>query len=189
MSSGSTLPQWFKVDLGSEYELHSMKIWNFNWTGYTDRGSKQVDVYCSSQSNDPGNPIDDPENWTLLDAAGIYNLTEATGVATYDTPDVIHFNGAQAQWIALLINSNYAGGYSGLSEVQFFEQVNCPLYGDINEDGTVNILDLNDLASWWLVDECGEVGSWCDGGDINKSGKVDLFDFTILAESWLTEYE
>ncbi|MCP4375952.1 MAG: discoidin domain-containing protein, partial [bacterium] len=41
-------PQWFKVDLGVSYYVDKMVVYNFNWSGYTNRGCKNVEVFYSN---------------------------------------------------------------------------------------------------------------------------------------------
>ncbi len=77
MSEGGSYPQWFKVDLATSCSLVRIKIWNFNWTGYLNRGCKQVDIYWSNSDSNPGNPVDNPDNWTLLGEAGQRILMQA----------------------------------------------------------------------------------------------------------------
>ncbi len=124
MSSSSTVPSWFKVDLATSYSnLNFMRIWNFNWASYTNRGSRNVNVYYSNSGSDPGNPVDNPGNWTALGSA--FDLTQAPGASNYGTtnavlPDDVDLSGITARWISLKINSGWGGGYLGLSEIRFY---------------------------------------------------------------------
>ncbi len=187
--ANSTLPKWFKVDLGDIYYLDIMKIYNFNWSGYTSRGSKQIDVYYSSSVNDPGNPVDNPSNWTLFGTAETTELLDASGRSdygvnnNYNMPDKISFNGVAARWVSLKINSHYGGNYCGLSEVQFYGK---PAFGDLNSDGKVDIKDLATFTLYWLED--GHIGQDCPQqptGDFNSDCIVDFADFAIMASNWL----
>ncbi len=69
MGANGTWPKWFKVDLGSSTSMDFMRIWNFNWTGYTTRGCQGVNLYYSNSGSDPGNPVDNPGNWTAIGSA------------------------------------------------------------------------------------------------------------------------
>ncbi|MFI4911126.1 MAG: family 16 glycosylhydrolase [Sedimentisphaeraceae bacterium JB056] len=119
---------WFKVDLGQSFELDFIKIWNFNMTGYTSRGIKTADVYYSDSESDPGNPRDNPENWSLY-KAGV-EFTEASGRTDYGTnedynmPDILDISYVNARWIVFDIQSNHAGdpSYTGISELQFIKK-------------------------------------------------------------------
>ena len=53
--------------------------------------------------------------------------------------------------------------------------------GDINLDGVVDGLDLEEMAEHWLDPDCSD----CGRTDITGNGEVDYFDFTVLADSWL----
>ena len=50
---------------------------------------------------------------------------------------------------------------------------------DLNEDCTVNYLDLEMMADDWLADNA-DLAT-----DINEDGVVDLKDYVILADMWL----
>lgn len=67
-----------------------------------------------------------------------------------------------------------------------------PSAGDIHVDGTVDILDLEKLVSFWLLsDTTHEWNDWgqaaCDlfdRADINRDYRVDLLDYQFLSEQW-----
>lgn len=125
MGANGDLPKWFKVNLGDSYVMDHMTIYNFNWAGYTNRGCKNVQVFYSNSVADPGDPMDNPGNWTAVDSA--FDLTQAPGADDYGTtnpvaPDEVDLNGSIARWIAIKINSHYGGGYCGLSEVLFYKR-------------------------------------------------------------------
>ncbi len=124
MGARDSNPHWFKVDLGTSYDVDKMVVYNFNWSGYVTRGSKNVQVYYSNSAADPGNPISNPGNWTAFGSA--FNLTQAPGADDYGTtnavkPDVVDFSGITARWVSLKINGDYGGNYGGLSEILFYE--------------------------------------------------------------------
>jgi hypothetical protein len=100
-----------------------MKIYNFNWNGYTSRGCRNVQLFYSNLSSDPGNPVNSPGNWTSLGSA--FDLTEAPGASDYGTtnpvpPDETALHGITARWLLLKINSDWGGSYGGLSEVRVY---------------------------------------------------------------------
>ncbi len=115
----------FKVDLGGQFELAAMKVWNFNYGQFSVRGVKSADIYISSTGT--GYPADNPADWTLLMDDQMFK--QAPDTDTYDTPDVIHLGGVTASFVVLVINDNFnsdnSGDYVGLSEVQFFGSPVC----------------------------------------------------------------
>ncbi len=109
-------PKWFKLDLQRTYSAEELKIWNYNWAGYTSRGVRNLDLYVADGTADPGNPVDHPQNWVL--SASNITIPEAPGTNAYDTPAIIDIGGEKCRWIALKLNQSWGGGYGGLSEVQ-----------------------------------------------------------------------
>jgi len=57
--------------------------------------------------------------------------------------------------------------------------------GDLDQDGDVDIFDLDLLAGQWLKNDCGQLNEWCGGADQTAGGDVALDDYTITAGSWL----
>jgi beta-glucanase (GH16 family) len=124
MWMADTVKNWFKLDLGQIYTLDFLKVWNFNMTGYTARGIRQADYFYSDSPTDPGNPIDNPANWTRI---GTWQFTEASGRSDYGTntdynmPGFVDMMNVSARWIAYDITSNLSDPqYTGLSEIQVY---------------------------------------------------------------------
>jgi hypothetical protein len=59
--------------------------------------------------------------------------------------------------------------------------VNPYIHGDMNHNGTINLLDFTILALHWLETDCG----LCGGADLTGDGKVDFQDFAVLTGQWL----
>ena len=107
-----------RFNFGSVQYIGEMKLWNFNWTGYTNRGVRVYDVLVSTQAQDPGDPITNPAQWTVV-RQGL-TLPMAPGLPTYtgEAPVVI---GENAHWLAIRATSNHGGDrWFGLSEVRFY---------------------------------------------------------------------
>jgi predicted outer membrane repeat protein len=65
--------------------------------------------------------------------------------------------------------------------------------GDLNFDGSVDMVDLGTFASELLATNCndtaGDETDWCSGTDINQDTRVDFRDFAQLAQFWLADVE
>ncbi|HEX3356034.1 MAG TPA: lamin tail domain-containing protein, partial [Tepidisphaeraceae bacterium] len=122
---------------------------------------------------------------------------DATDLTIQSTDGGTSFNPMSAQWNALtrtitfalpssLADGNYTAtipagslaspdGFSSLAySFNFFI-----LTADANRDRTVNLLDLNALAT-----NFGKTGMNFDGGDFDFSGTVDIADFNLLASNF-----
>ncbi len=87
-------------------------------------------------------------------------------------------------WITFRLRDDL-GGYqsSGEFSVVFIRD---PLDGDLVIDGTVNPLDLQQFASYWLNGSGDYVNDFHERADINRDSRVDLLDFQKLARQWLS---
>lgn len=122
MSDWDDTKGWYAVDLGEEYWLEEMELYNFNVTsGNNTRGVKTADIYVSTLE-DPGiaSPdFSDASVWTLF--SDDHAFTIAPGDSPCNTPDVVDFEGQAIRWVALDIIENHGHGtFTGISEVQFF---------------------------------------------------------------------
>ncbi len=108
--------EWFRVDLGDLYELDAVRVWNDT---HSARAVAQADIYSSDFNplvdGDPGNPDDNPANWTLE----IEDQTFLPGVAV--SQDVIDLSGITARYIAFAIDVNHGvtENLVGWGELQF----------------------------------------------------------------------
>jgi hypothetical protein len=119
---------WITFDLGTEYSLARLHVWNLNFYGpYNGRGGKDVDIYTSL------NGID----WTN---EGRYLFLIATGLDGDPGFDIAAGTWSTARYVRLDILNNFGGtdnaGHVGLSEVQFFADEGAA----IPEPGTVWLL-------------------------------------------------
>ena len=133
-SVSETSPGSFKVNLGRVVYLNGIKIWNYNWGGYTTRGAKDMEIYYTASSEIANATSQAPiayirSNWTKLKDSFV--LPQAPGNATYAGEDMITFEDVEAQWVVFVITSNW-GGNGGLSEVRFYEHVVTPVLGDVS---------------------------------------------------------
>lgn len=103
-------------DLGANYDLNSMRVWNYNESpvGFTARGANEVEIL-----------IDDEVAGTSFVSVGNINLSQAPGSNTY-TGEVVDFvaeaiNANNVRLLRFNITSNHGGDneFIGLSEIQF----------------------------------------------------------------------
>ena len=133
-SVSATSPGSFKVNLGRVVYLNGIKIWNYNWGGYTTRGAKDMEIYYTASSEIANATSQAPiayirSNWAKLKDS--FELPQAPGKATYAGEEMITFEDVEAQWVVFVITSNW-GGNGGLSEVRFYEHVVTPVLGDVS---------------------------------------------------------
>lgn len=111
-------PKFFCVDLGDEYVLGRIKVWNYNQSGQQARGLKDVKIYVTNDPAAAKSSVDDVRAWG--DAVWSGQFTKATG--NNDTGmEPITIDRPYARFVAFVFTSDYGDTkYQGLSEVQFF---------------------------------------------------------------------
>lgn len=67
-----------------------------------------------------------------------------------------------------------------MNKVPFEPQYNA----DLNDDGSVNLIDYGMLSDQWSSTGCADP-DWCNGADINRDSTVDSDDMTIFTNLWL----
>ena len=161
-AAGLSSPAWFRVDLGRRVLLNGIMFWNFNWSGYTNRGAKDIEIYYTDNETTAtslgSTPIDFiRNNWTALKTD--YVLPEATGKATYAGDDMLTFGDVGARWVVFVITSSH-GGNGGLSEARFYEHVVDAVLGDVELERTgpstysVSATEaLNEADLYWIADD------------------------------------
>jgi hypothetical protein len=112
LSKKGQSPVWIQYEFDAVYKLHEMWVWNSNQAvelavGF---GAKDVTVEASL----------DGTTWTAL--TNVPEFADGTGEPNYVHNTTVSFGGAQAKFVKLTVNSNWADGtkQAGLSEVRFF---------------------------------------------------------------------
>jgi len=114
LSSGEDRIPWVKVDLGAVQKLATLRIWNYNQSGWTMRGTKELEVYCADGDADPdeGKAVN-PASWTLVQR--IQDLPKAQGTPLSPTAAEVSFKGRPVRWIVFRLTK--AWGDSGFHDV------------------------------------------------------------------------
>lgn len=104
--------EWFRVDLGALHALESIRVWNYGGA----RSVSQADIYWSDfdplVDGDPGNPDDNPANWTLFRANQGFQQSVETG-------ELIDLSGMTTRFVAFAFDDNYGDTLIGWHELQF----------------------------------------------------------------------
>ena len=119
LSDGEPSP-WVQFDLGGEYLLTEMHVWNYNQDGgappLTKRGIQTTNVYVSATGT--GDPTSNEDEWTLL--PGDLLFAEASGEAGDPGESyALASGGTAARYVLLTDIVNWGGTHTGLSEVLF----------------------------------------------------------------------
>ena len=135
-------PQHCVWDLGDDYLINGIRIWNSNQAGYTTIGVQNCNILISA----------DGVTYTDL---GALTLVQGPGDDTVDYSEVIALDagGSLARYIKMNISSNYGNAIVGLAEIKFSGYLNgcsSKLAGDLDNDCDVDVNDLGMMAGKWL---------------------------------------
>jgi len=108
------------LNLNGSYDLDSIRVWNFNWTGgRSDRGVREVDLAFSTDG-------------TTFGATQTFGIAQAPGLSTYTGEAFTLASTVTASFVRLTLGVNHADGslngganygsdtYAGISEIQLF---------------------------------------------------------------------
>lgn len=97
---------WVMYDLGYIYNIGSTKFWNYNVSGETNKGMKNISIDYSQ----------DGINWT---ESASFQLAEASGNSSYEGATGPDLGGIDARYILVTSVDTWGGDCAGLSEVRF----------------------------------------------------------------------
>ena len=99
---------WLLFDLGREYHVNGMYVWNYNERGgWSNRGIREMQVLTSL------------DNRTFA-RLGVFKLAKAPARDDYEGQTVPFDKPVRARYVKFQTKSNYRGGeMSGLAEVRF----------------------------------------------------------------------
>ncbi|MEZ4907021.1 MAG: T9SS type A sorting domain-containing protein [Saprospiraceae bacterium] len=96
---------WILYDLGYDYSLGIMHLWNINDPENIDDGVKKMVVDYSSDGN----------TWHEYEAL---NISQGIGRSIYEGEDIVDFNGLNVRSLLFNIVENYGGDCFGFAELK-----------------------------------------------------------------------
>lgn len=137
--TGNIQNAWFRVDLGGEFALDKLLIWNCNDPAeLLTRCVAQGDVYVSNALAPAAIPTNNASSadWSLV--AADYSFAKSAGLASQPYTDLISLAGRTGRFVAIKIDSNggtdtYGFNFASLAEVQVFSAA-------LPEPGSLSIL-------------------------------------------------
>ncbi len=160
-STGATMwssnYQWSDItvtfDLGILYNVKELYVWNFNQSGNTNKGMKNVKIQCSADNSqwtnvtppsNPGYTVNNNYPFQLAQASGMENMLATNLNDGHNTPVSISANARYIRMSAAQLGSSDAGNWGGnaigLSEVLFTTD-------DELADGYKIEIDINNITN------------------------------------------
>ncbi|MGR3811823.1 PA14 domain-containing protein [Jiulongibacter sp. NS-SX5] len=151
--------RWIMYDFDQKYRFQGSRVWNYNVSGQTDKGFRQVYVDYS----------EDGVSWTAL--GGLYNWPQAPGILDYGGFVGPNFNDVKARYILISAANNHGDplcyGFSDIS----IDAIHC-------DDKDTPCDDLDPLTSYDKFDDnCN-----CKGVDIKCASDTILLARETLAD-------
>lgn len=115
-SKGNT--HWIMYDLGFNYSIYNIRIWNVNEPDELTNGVMNYTIDYSLNGT----------SWSTL---GNFSLNQASGTPFYEGEDGPNFGGITARYILITPTSNFGGSCFGISEVRFNLQESLTVIDDI----------------------------------------------------------
>jgi len=108
------------------------------------------------------------------------NLNYSGTTSTYLTPVHNHYRYVFRMSAATDLSASVFFNVGDSSAGVYVDNVSLfnPPVGDLNQDGQVNLLDLNVLTGEWLKQQAGL------SADLDGNGRVDFNDFGIMGDNW-----
>ncbi|MEM7791492.1 MAG: DUF4457 domain-containing protein, partial [Verrucomicrobiota bacterium] len=108
-----TLPAVITYDLEGNYDLSSIRVWNYNEINFTNRGANLVEILVAAAEGG------------AFTSLGNFNLTEAPGTDNFDFSQIIDLSSVAAaddvRLVRFNIQSNHGdtNQFAGLAEIRF----------------------------------------------------------------------
>lgn len=167
---------WLLYDLGAEYKLGQVKLWNINHPDFLDSGTKQYRLDLST-------------NLQAWKSAGQYQLSRADGSGFYVGELGPNLENERARFVLFTVLSNYGATCSGLAEIKIdveesttpvieYEALNFsiapnPATNFIN----VNVTDSDLIADYSVTDASGKLVA---------KGRFSGTKLSIACHQWTT---
>ncbi|MDB4439054.1 T9SS type A sorting domain-containing protein [bacterium] len=149
---------WLMYDLGHEYVIDSLTIWNHNVWGETGSGAKIISIDVSV----------DKTSWTNF---GTHTVNKAPGSWKYKTDNLIQLNHAVGQYFLITVLENWDNTSScrGIAEVRFgvgistatedvLTENNWSVYPNPTVDNlTIDLKDRTDIENISIVNALGQI--------------------------------
>jgi uncharacterized protein (DUF2141 family) len=154
--------------------------WNA-WESGTINVNESTGVIVASTS---GNPLNGTQTLLTIEFEATYaHIWKKVAGWTNDLTDTIFF-----QWVNISSDGSdlqyQRGGVSQIKVSPDFQYTFSPIQGDVNNDGTVNVLDLRTIAAFYGV-KTGDP-NWTQASfyDLNGDGIIDENDLNLAAANY-----
>lgn len=148
---------WILYDLGYVYDLTTTHFWNYNVTGATSKGFKNVQIDYAIDRN----------NWQ---EAGQFQLAEATGSSNYQGEAGLDMTGISARYILLTVADTWGSSdCAGLSEFKVGVK---PIVLSIEALDLVAAAKMDFIALTW---------QWSDAPSVVLERSIDAQQFEPIA--------
>ncbi len=179
---------WVMYDLGFDYPLEEIKLWNCNIPDSTDMGLQNVIIDFSK----------DGTEWVEV---GNYTLAESTGSSIYEGEVIGNMGGQTARYILINGMSNYGGTCYSFSEIKinidmFAVPINLISFDARCKDQDQVLLEWttsNEVNNdYFEIQKSTDAKEWVNVGRVNAasagSNGINSYEFIDKSNSNVTQY-
>ena len=158
---------WIMYNLGNQYTLNTLRLWNFNHPDSLNSGIQNLQIDIST-------------NGTTWNNIGPFTLAKANGSSFYEGSVVTNLNKKVVRYLLITATSNYGGSCYGLSEVKFdINQSALPVTiasfkidcGDSEPSLIWEVKEESDIAGY-VIEGSNDVENWSAVKKIPSSGSA-----------------
>ena len=137
-----------------------------------------------------GTPINGTQTLVTIKFGATYrHVWKSASGWTNDLSDTIFLQKANTSYAAGPVLRYEKGGLNQIDVGPDFVYTFSPIQGDVNNDGTVELVDLRLVAIYFGVKQGDALWSEASTYDLDGNGIIDVFDLRIVAVNYLYHYE
>ncbi len=145
------------------------------------QGITEIPQYCFGSSNNL-EELFIPKSVTKI---GFYSCTYYSN--NNKAPITVYYEGSEENWNAISIDTGNSGFENAKMIYNFPFESGISIKGDVNADGSFDILDVTLLQKWLLAVPDVKLADW-KAADLCEDEKLNVFDFCLMKHALLKSH-
>lgn len=158
---------WIRYDLGAQYTIGSLTLWNFNHPDHLNDGARTIALEYRNGGSE----------WL---SAGTIDIRKGQGSSYYEGQYVELDGEITADELLMTLIDNYGGDCSGFAEVRFDLKGMTTSAEDVDNDHFDIKISPNPFSDFASIEVLDLEGGYMDYQVINSLGQVMISDRTVV---------